>query len=85
MPGIPEITVKTLKERIDAGETPFLLDVRRQEEHEFVNIGGKLIQLDHLPNHLDDLEDQKDKENYRILPLRCTLRQSRTTSTYTWI
>lgn len=62
MAGIPEITVKELKDRLDAGETPFLLDVRRQEEHDFVNIGGKLIQLDYLPDHLDELSDQKNEE-----------------------
>ena len=62
MPQIPEITVSTLKERLDSGETPFILDVRRKEEHEFVNIGGRLIQLDYLPDHLEELEAHKDEE-----------------------
>lgn len=62
MSQIPEITVTELKERLDSGETPFILDVRRKEEHEFVNIGGKLIQLDYLPDHLDELEPHKDDE-----------------------
>ena len=62
MPGIPEITVKTLKERIDSGDEPFLLDVRRQKERDFVNIGGKLIELDSLPDHVEELADQKDDE-----------------------
>ena len=62
MAKIPEITVHELKERLDQGEEPNLLDVRRQEEHDFVNIGGKLIQLDFLPNHLDELNDSKNEE-----------------------
>lgn len=62
MPQIPEITVSQLKERLDSGETPFILDVRRKEEHEFVNIGGHLIQLDYLPDHLEELEAHKDEE-----------------------
>ncbi len=62
MGDIPEITVKELKERMDNGDSPFLLDVRRQEEHDFVNIGGRLIQLDYLPDYLDDLEEYKDQE-----------------------
>ena len=62
MSHIPEITVTQLKERLDSGETPFILDVRRREEHEFVNIGGKLIQLDYLPDQLDELEVHKDEE-----------------------
>ena len=62
MANIPEITVKELKERLDAGETPFILDVRRREEHDFVNIGGHLIQLDYLPDQIDELEAHKDEE-----------------------
>ena len=62
MPGIPEITVQELKKRQDAGETPFILDVRRQEERDFVNIGGKHIQLDFLPTTLEEIEDHKDDE-----------------------
>ena len=62
MAGIPEITVKTLKERLDNGDKPFLLDVRRQEEHDFVNIGGKLIQLDYLPDHIDELSNMQNAE-----------------------
>ena len=62
MSQIPEITVTELKKRLDSGETPFILDVRRKEEHEFVNIGGTLIQLDYLPDHLEELEAHKHDE-----------------------
>ena len=62
MPNLPEITVQELKEKMDNGEQPFLLDVRRPEEHDFVNIGGHLIQLDYLPNHLEELEQHKNEE-----------------------
>lgn len=62
MPQIPEITVSELKKRLDAGESPFILDVRRKEEHEFVNIGGHLIQLDYLPDQIDELDAHKNDE-----------------------
>ena len=62
MPKLPEITVTELKQRLDSGETPFILDVRRKEEHDFVNIGGQLIQLDYLPDRFEELESHKDEE-----------------------
>ncbi len=58
---IPEITVQELKSMMDNGQTPFILDVRRPDEHEFVNIGGHLIQLDYLPEKIKEIEDHKDQ------------------------
>ena len=58
---IPEITVQELKSMMDDGKTPFILDVRRPDEHEFVNIGGHLIQLDYLADKLDEIEAYKDE------------------------
>lgn len=46
---------------MDNGQTPFILDVRRPDEHEFVNIGGHLIQLDYLPEKMKEIEDYKDQ------------------------
>ena len=62
MSQIPEITVSELKKRLDEGQTPYILDVRRKEEHDFVNIGGHLIQLDYLPDHIGELEAHKNEE-----------------------
>jgi adenylyltransferase/sulfurtransferase len=41
--GVPEIHVEELKQRLDAGENLFLLDVREEFEYEISNIGGQLI------------------------------------------
>src|SRR5215469_11399308 len=41
--GIPQITVKELKRRIDAGEDVQLIDVREPYEYQIAQIGGKLI------------------------------------------
>ncbi len=57
-----DITVQELKQRIDAGETLHLLDVRNPDEYELDNIGAKLIPLGDLPDRLDELEDWKDEE-----------------------
>lgn len=46
---------------MDDGQKPFILDVRRPDEHEFVNIGGHLIQLDFLPERLNEIEDHKNE------------------------
>ena len=57
-----DITVKELKQRMDAGEELILIDVRQPEEYDEYNIGAKLIPLGELPLHMDNLEDYKAKE-----------------------
>lgn len=59
-PAIPEISVQELKETLDAGETPYLLDVRRPDENARGNIGGQLIPVDQLPARMSELEVDKD-------------------------
>ena len=44
------IQVEELKQRLDAGENLFLLDVREEYEYDISNIGGHLIPLAELPN-----------------------------------
>lgn len=53
---VPEITVGELKERIDRGERPFILDVRQQMEYDIANLDGELIPLDELPDRLEEIE-----------------------------
>lgn len=57
-----DITVQELKQRMDAGESLNLLDVRNPDEYEADNIGAKLIPLGDLPDRLDEIEDWKDQE-----------------------
>ena len=53
--GIPQIPVAELKRRRDAGENPFVLDVREPWEYQIANLGGTLIPLGELPNRTAEL------------------------------
>jgi len=54
--GVPEIRVEELKQRLDAGESLFLLDVRDEFEYEISNIGGQLIPLAELAKRVNELD-----------------------------
>ena len=58
--GIPQISVKDLKSRIDAGEHVFILDVREPYEYQIANIGGKLIPQNDVPQRLAEID--RDRE-----------------------
>ena len=58
--GIPQLTVKELKKRIDAGEDVFVLDVREPYEYQIANIGGKLIPQNEVPSRLAEID--RDRE-----------------------
>ena len=62
MASVPETTVRDLKARIDAGDRPFILDVREPDEYEAANIGGALIPLGELPDRLDEIREHQDKD-----------------------
>ncbi|MDQ3635467.1 MAG: rhodanese-like domain-containing protein [Aridibacter sp.] len=56
-----EITVKELKEKMDAGEDFQLIDVRQPNEWEIAKIeGAKLIPLGEIVNRMDELDDSKE-------------------------
>jgi adenylyltransferase/sulfurtransferase len=54
--GIPQLTVNELKQRIDAGEDVYILDVREPYEYQIANLGGKLIPLNGLPQRLAEID-----------------------------
>jgi adenylyltransferase/sulfurtransferase len=58
--GIPQLSVKDLKRRIDAGENLFILDVREPFEYQIANIGGKLIPQNEVPQRLAEID--RDRE-----------------------
>jgi adenylyltransferase/sulfurtransferase len=58
--GIPQLTVKELKRRIDAGEDAYILDVREPYEYRIANLGGQLIPLNDVPNRLAEID--RDRE-----------------------
>ncbi|RMG69603.1 MAG: rhodanese-like domain-containing protein [Bacteroidetes bacterium] len=58
-----DITVKELKERLDAGNPPVMIDVREQFEWDRQHLPGvKKISLGTLPQSLPDLAALKDQE-----------------------
>ncbi|WP_242928637.1 rhodanese-like domain-containing protein [Pontibacter vulgaris] len=58
-----DITAEELKERLNNGETPVIIDVREDWEYQEANIGGaENIPLGTLPNRIEDLEHLKDAE-----------------------
>ncbi len=58
--GIPQITPSELKQRLDAGEDVFVLDVREPWEYQIANIGGTLIPQDSVPQRLTEID--RDRE-----------------------
>jgi len=57
------ITADEIKERLDAGETLHLVDVREPAEHAEFNIGGTLLPLGKIQAmQVDDIEDLKNEE-----------------------
>ncbi len=61
MTSVPEITVHELKALIDAGKTPFILDVREPKEYEIANLGGNLMPLGEIVNRMDELRQHKNE------------------------
>ncbi|HET6205424.1 MAG TPA: rhodanese-like domain-containing protein, partial [Terracidiphilus sp.] len=58
--GIPQITVRELKRRLDAGEDFQLIDVREPYEYQIAQIGGKLIPQNDVPQRLAEID--RDRE-----------------------
>ncbi|MBP6385371.1 MAG: rhodanese-like domain-containing protein [Pseudarcicella sp.] len=57
-----DISVQELKQRMDANEKLYIIDVREENEYEEFNIGARLIPLGELSDSLDDLEELKEQE-----------------------
>jgi sulfur-carrier protein adenylyltransferase/sulfurtransferase len=58
--GIPQLSVKELKRRRDAGEDIFVLDVREPYEYQIANIGGTLIPQNDVPNRLAEIDRNRE-------------------------
>ena len=58
-----QISPAELAEKFRAAERPHLLDVREQEEHDFVALAGStLIPLNELGARIDEISDWREKE-----------------------
>jgi len=60
--GIPQVSVETLKAKLDSGDEFLLLDVREPHEYQIAQIGGKLIPLGSVGQRLGEIAEYKDKE-----------------------
>jgi adenylyltransferase/sulfurtransferase len=58
--GIPQLSVRDLKKRVDAGEDLFILDVREPFEYQIANIGGKLIPQNEVPGRLGEIDRNRE-------------------------
>lgn len=58
--GVPEISVEELKQRLDAKEDLFILDVREPHEYQICNLNGHLIPLNDLPKRVGELDRGKE-------------------------
>jgi sulfur-carrier protein adenylyltransferase/sulfurtransferase len=57
---IVDMTVEELKQRMDAGDDLFVLDVREPNEYQICNLGGHLIPLNDLPKRVSELDASKE-------------------------
>ncbi len=57
---ILQITVKELKRRIDAGENPYILDVREPWEYAIAQIGGRLIPQNEVPQRIAEIDRERE-------------------------
>ena len=71
--GIPQLSVKELKQRMDAGEDVYILDVREPYEYRIAQIGGILIPQTDVPNRLAEI----DRDREIIVQCRSGVRSQR--------
>jgi adenylyltransferase/sulfurtransferase len=60
--GIPQITVETLKRKLDAKEDIFVLDVREPHEYPIANLGAPLIPVGTIESRLNEIAEHKNDE-----------------------
>jgi rhodanese-related sulfurtransferase len=57
-----DISVQELKERLDAGRAPRIIDVREPWEFEADHIDAENIPMGQVPGRIDELAEWKDQE-----------------------
>jgi adenylyltransferase/sulfurtransferase len=60
--GIPQISVESLKAKLDAKEDIFVLDVREPHEYPIANLGAPLIPVGTLESRIAELAAEKNSE-----------------------
>lgn len=56
---VNEVTVQELSAMIKEGKDIQLVDVRTEFEHHIANLGGKIIPLEEIVNHVDEIDREK--------------------------
>ncbi|MDE0687223.1 MAG: rhodanese-like domain-containing protein [Candidatus Poribacteria bacterium] len=60
-PSLPEILPRELKQKLDANEPVFLLDVREPSEYDIVHLeGAQLVPLNTLPHNVESLPSDQE-------------------------
>jgi molybdopterin/thiamine biosynthesis adenylyltransferase/rhodanese-related sulfurtransferase len=57
---VPAISVEQLKQKLDAKEDIFILDVREPHEYDICNINGYLIPVGDLPKRVSELDSSRE-------------------------
>ncbi|MGH9649538.1 MAG: rhodanese-like domain-containing protein, partial [Terriglobales bacterium] len=57
---VPEITVEELKQKLDARDDVFILDVREPHEYQICNLNGYLLPLGDLPKRAHELDSSRE-------------------------
>ncbi|MCU1223736.1 MAG: UBA/THIF-type binding protein [Edaphobacter sp.] len=60
--GIPQITVERLKQKLDAKEDIFVLDVREPHEYPIANLGAPLIPVGSIESRIAEIAAHKNDE-----------------------
>jgi sulfur-carrier protein adenylyltransferase/sulfurtransferase len=60
--GIPQITVEQLKQKLDAKEDIFVLDVREPHEYPIANLGAPLIPVGSIESRISEIAAHKNDE-----------------------
>jgi adenylyltransferase/sulfurtransferase len=60
--GIPQVTVETLKKKLDNKEKIFVLDVREPHEYPIANLGAPLIPVGSIESRINELAEHKNDE-----------------------
>jgi adenylyltransferase/sulfurtransferase len=58
--GIPQMSVKELKQRLDAGDDLLVLDVREPFEYQIANIGATLIPQGEVPQRIAEIDPARE-------------------------
>ena len=58
--GSPQISAQQLKQRLDAGDDLFVLDVREPHEFQAANLGGTLIPMNEIPQRLGEIDRNRE-------------------------